>query len=103
MPDLPHFRMPFSASGGSFAVVEQDTTEEIEQCIEAACRTLIRSRVDVPGYGIHDETFSKQSPTPSPGAILAAVEGVEPRAHLLAAATVEDMIKRITLRLRPTA
>lgn len=101
MPDLPHFRMPFSASTGSFAVVEQDATEEIEQCVEAACRTLIGSRVDAPGYGIPDETFSRQGPAPLPTAILAAVEEAEPRVHLLATAKFEDMIKRITLRLGP--
>jgi phage baseplate assembly protein W len=102
VPDLPHFRIPFSALGGSFAAVEQDTIEDVEQCVEAACRTVIGSRTDAPGYGIPDETFSKQTPAPSPTAVLEAVEGVEPRARLLAAATVEDMIKRITLRLRPT-
>jgi len=103
LPELPHFRAPFSLSGGSFAAVEQDSPEEIAQCVEAVCKTFVGSRIDAPDYGIRDETFTTQTPSPSVAAVVAAVEEAEPRAHVLGTGVVEGMVRRIVLRVRGEA
>lgn len=99
MPTLPHLSVPIRFTGKSFATVEQDSPEEIEQCVLACVSTIVGSRLDAPGYGVPDETFQQLSPTPSVEAYLAAVQEAEPRAHLLGEASVEEMIKRVVLQM----
>lgn len=51
-PDNPHFSLPFrlTPSGGP-VVVDQDTDDEIEDCIEVFLSTVIGTRIDEPSYG----------------------------------------------------
>jgi phage baseplate assembly protein W len=95
--------MPFSMSSGSFSTIEQDTPEEIEQCVQAVCKTLVGSRIDVVGYGVPDQTFSTQTSPAIPTAFLAAVEAAEPRSQLLGSVELEGMVRRIVLRLGAAA
>lgn len=53
----PHFRVPFAITDGAAEVVEQDTDEEILQCVEAICRTERGSRIDAPNFGIPEIVF----------------------------------------------
>lgn len=99
MPALPHLSVPIRFTGKTFATVEQDSPEEIEQCVLACVSTVVGTRIDAPGYGVPDETFQQLSPTPSVEPYLAAVQEAEPRAHLLGEATVEEMIKRVVLQM----
>jgi phage baseplate assembly protein W len=78
--------------------VAQDSSEEIEQCVEAVLNTPLGSRIDAPGYGVPDETFSTLSADKSVSGYLAAVEAAEPRAHVLGEATVGEMAKRVVIR-----
>lgn len=102
MAEVPHFAHPFSVSGGVIAEVEQDSVEEIEDCVEACLRTPVGTRIDEPEYGIPDEIFTQLSPNPSVEVYLNAVEEAEPRAHLIGEGAVEDMTKRITISSEPT-
>lgn len=97
----PHLRVPFAITGSSAAVVEQDSAEEIEQCVEACLRTTLGSRIEAPEYGIPDETFTQLSPNPTADVYLTDVEKAEPRAHLLGEARIEAMIERIILTPEP--
>lgn len=99
MPSVPHFAAPFRVENGAVATVEQDSPEEIAQCVEAVLNTMVGSRIEAPGYGIPDETFKTQAPNPSIAVYLAAVEEAEPRAVLLGQAQLEGMIRRIALRV----
>lgn len=91
MPSIPHFSFPFRVESGEVAAVEQDSVEEIEDCVEAVLRTIFGTRIDAPEFGIPDETFEQQGPNPSAEAYLAAIEEAEPRAHQLGRARLEDM------------
>lgn len=59
--DLPHFDLPFRFTGaGPAAVVEQDTDEDVHNCVQAIVRTPIGWRPYVPKFGIDDPTFEVQ-------------------------------------------
>jgi phage baseplate assembly protein W len=89
------------AAPSEFATVEQDSIEEIGDCVEAALRTPVGSRIDAPEYGVPDETFNQLGPNPSAEVYLAAVAAVEPRAHLVGEAEIEAMTERISIRSAP--
>lgn len=99
MPSIPHFSFPFRVENGQVATVEQDSRAEIEDCVEAVLRTIFGTRIDAPEFGIPDETFTQQEPSPSAEVYLAAVEEAEPRARLLSRARLKDMAtKHITIQ-----
>lgn len=75
---VPHFQFPFQLNGDSFAVIEQDTTQEVQQCVEILLLTPVNSRLVLPDYGT-PETLYAQLPINVP-AILAKLNNWEPRA-----------------------
>lgn len=97
MADVPHFDAPLRLSGSSFAAVEQNSKEEIADCVEAVLRTEAGSRIDAPEFGRPDETFEQLSPSVSAEPYLSAVARDEPRAHLLGEAEVEGMTKQVSI------
>lgn len=58
---LPHFDVPFRLwnDGGLTVprVVEQDSTDDVVNCVEAAIRTQRGQRLDEPTFGIVEPTF----------------------------------------------
>lgn len=54
---VPKLRVPFDIIGSRAAVVEQDSQEEVAQCVEAYVRTPFGSRIDEPEYGLTDLVF----------------------------------------------
>lgn len=94
----PHFRVPFAASGTSFAVVEQDSAAEIDQCVLAALRTPVGSRIEEPEYGTPDETFEQLGPALSAESYLNAIADWEPRAREVGEARLEELTKQVQIR-----
>lgn len=99
MAKVPHFKHPLTVEGGVVATVEQDSLEDIAQCVEAVARTIVGSRIDAPGFGVPDETFLQQGASPSVAPYIRAVEAAEPRAHLLGEARLEDLVKKVILKV----
>lgn len=96
--DAPHFAVPFRLGGTSFAAVEQDSDEEILQCVEAVVRTPLGSRVlDAPDFGIPDPTFRQLGAGASADEIVAAVEEDEPRVSALADVEIDGLVERVRL------
>lgn len=80
MVDVPHFKFPFALGPGqAFSVVEQDSEDDIAQCVEVLLMTGIDRRVELPEYGIEDPTFSGSVDLPG---VIAAIEDWEPRADV---------------------
>jgi phage baseplate assembly protein W len=78
MVDVPHFSFPFRMGvEGGFAVVEQDSPDEVVDCVEVLLRTPVGSREDLPEYGIEDPAFENE---PDIAGILDAIGDWEPRA-----------------------
>lgn len=91
--DVPHLRVPVSLGGKRFATVEQDSIEEVEQCVEAVVRTPLGHRDIAPEFGIPDQAFDV-----NPQALHDAIDECEPRADTtIEREDVEDLYTIIHL------
>jgi phage baseplate assembly protein W len=97
MPLTPHFAVPFTVSGGAPLEVEQDTAQEISQCVEVVLQTIEGTWIDEPEFGIPDETFTQLAPNPDAALYLSAIDRWEPRSSAIGTATVEGAIERIVI------
>lgn len=77
--DIPHFSLPLRLAGDSLAVVEQDTADEIADCVLVVLLCPRDFRAELPEFGIDDPTFAQTAPDAE--AIAVAVADWEPRAH----------------------
>lgn len=56
---VPHLAIPFGLdTAGAALVVEQDTVDEVAQCVRVLLGTTQGTRQVVPDYGIPDPTFT---------------------------------------------
>lgn len=78
---IPHFDMPFRLSGHSFAVVEQDSQEDIANCVECIVRTPFGFRDDAPEFGVDDQQF--EFIPLDIETLIAQIEGQEPRSRIV--------------------
>ena len=85
--DIPKLAFPLRFEGGRARVVEQDSVEEIEDCVEVAVRTTRGDRMERPDYGMPDLLFEEVHPGGAAAEILEAILEAEPRA---AVAVTED-------------
>lgn len=90
---VPHFSLPFRfiQQGKGYptaAVNEQDTADEVADCVEAILRYEIGSRAEKPEFGITDPTFA--SPTVDTNRLHAEVDQWEQRAALGLIAGISD-------------
>lgn len=78
---VPHLAYPFHfGRDGSAAVLEQDSIDEITQCVEVFLRTEEGQRVELPDYGIPGFVFVDEIDTEF---LTTMVEEWEPRARVL--------------------
>ena len=58
---IPHLKLPMKVFGGRYVTVEQDTTDEIMQCVKAVVSTVRGQREELPDFGLDiDLTFATQ-------------------------------------------
>lgn len=76
----PHFNFPFAFAGSSVSVVEQDTLDDIVNCVTVALLTHVGYRPEAPLFGTPDFTFLKQPI--GRDYILQILQAQEPRAAL---------------------
>lgn len=74
---VPRLSWPLTLDGATLATVEQDSLEEIAQCVALVVSTGVGTRVELPDYGIDDPIGSRDLHA---GEVLAAVGTWEPRA-----------------------
>lgn len=76
--NVPHMAFPFRFDPNGHAVVlEQDTEEEVANCVELILACDVGSLVDQPDFGITDPTFST---SPNLQLVQHQIESWEPRA-----------------------
>jgi hypothetical protein len=76
--DIPHFDHPFRFGPSLAVVVEQDSPEDIVNCVAAILRTELGERIDLPEFGIISPVFQTQPIDIAP--ILELIVEQEPRA-----------------------
>lgn len=97
MTDVPHFRTPFQIVGSAALVVEQDSSQEVEQCVEAILRTTTGSRLDNPKFGVPDRTFTEIKDN---GDWRKAIAEFEPRAqYTLTDDDIDALTKRVQVMI----
>lgn len=82
--EIPHFALPFRIVAGQAVVNEQNSPEEIRDCVAAIVSYTVGSRPERPNFGVEDETFEEGGADPA--VYLAAVARFEPRADVHALA-----------------
>lgn len=79
---VPQFDLPFRLDeNGQAAVVEQDSIDDIANCVEAILRTRIGDRSSHPRFGTPDVAFT-ELPLPL-DALVSQIRQWEPRVDLL--------------------
>lgn len=102
--ERPHFALPFRFTAGAAVVNEQDSVDEIEDCVLAIASYPIGSRIEKPAFGIPDQTFRQGGADPA--VIAAAVNQWEPRAAALASVdntSLAARLSRVTISTKETA
>lgn len=98
MVRVPQFAVPFSVVDGTVQEIEQDSLEEVGDCIEAILRTPEGSRIDAPDFGRPDLVFTQvgaRAVNAEP--YLRVIEEQEPRASVIGSAEIEDAVERIVI------
>ena len=97
----PHFDIPFRFfTNGGAAVVEQDSFEDIANCVEVICRTPYGFRLDNPDFGFPSVELLSQPVLAED--VIETVQNQEPRASLLlteAPDVLDYLIDRITVEI----
>lgn len=87
---IPKFKIPFTVAGRA-AIVEQDSIDEIAQCVYAICATPRGSREDYPEFGVDPHDFERLDLDQ----LRDAIEEWEPRAEALVDSQLEDLVERV--------
>lgn len=98
MSSIPHFSMPFRFQGGAAVAVEQDSIEEIGDCVANICRYTVGDRPEKPAFGAPPLLFVEGGP--DPGLLAAAIAPQEPRAAIAATAVgseLEELVAQIAI------
>jgi hypothetical protein len=88
MAEIPHLAFPFTRSGTSVAVVEQDTEAHVMACENVIVRCPTGFREERPGFGWPFSTF--QSVPLSLGPLQVALEQFEPRGRADATQWIDE-------------
>jgi phage baseplate assembly protein W len=88
---VPKFKVPFEIEGKHADYVEQDSTEEITQCVTTVLETHIGDRADIPTFGVEDQAFREGGADVQ--ALSDAVRDWEPRADVTFDVDLESIVE----------
>lgn len=99
MADVPHFSFPFRFAGNQIMVSDQGSDDEILDCVEVLLSTEPGERIDLPAYGLEDQTFRQGGASQSE--ISSAIRAWEPRALVeIDATALQDRVDNVNVRIR---
>lgn len=84
-----HLRFPFQVVNGKVGTVEQDSAEDVLQCVETIMRFRRGQRADAPDFGVPDQAHRQGGADVAE--VLDTIERFEERAHRLAADLETDL------------
>lgn len=99
--ETPHFKFPFrfSSTGTRIQYVEQDSDDEILDCIEVLLSTTQGERIELPDYGIADQVFRENGVNSAH--ILAQIRKYEERADVqLEPHQIRNLIQKVSVVYR---
>lgn len=99
--ETPHFKFPFqfTPAGDRIQYAEQDSDDEIIDCIEVLLSTSIGERIELPDYGIADQVFRENGV--DTGHIMAQIRKYEERADIqLEPDVIKDLVQKVTVVFR---
>ena len=91
---VPHLQIPVRSVAGALATVEQDSDQDVQQCVQTVCSYAIGDREDLPGFGINAYAL-RQLGEVTPDAIALDVAEWEPRADIVGTTTDVAPFERI--------
>src|SRR4051794_33709970 len=101
---IPHLKLPFHIGGrGAADVIEQDSIEEIAQCVQVLVSTRLGERIEIPNYGIPDQVMTVESVART-ASLATQIERWEPRARVAVNAApddVDELIRILGVKVRP--
>lgn len=100
--EIPHFDFPFRIAGGKVVEREQDSLDDITNCVRAIMLTPDDFRTDIDDFGLSDITFQNQ-PIGAQG-VLQDINSQEPRVSLLIdirPSIIDELIAEVTLEVSP--
>jgi phage baseplate assembly protein W len=96
---IPHLALPLRYARGRDVVNEQDSIDDVADCVEAALRTRPGQRAEHPEFGTPDLVFAQQPLDLDD--VVAHIAAYEPRVHILAE-TAPDRLDEAIARTRLT-
>lgn len=90
----PHLKVPFQwGADGHAQVVEQNSVEDVTQCVFAVLNTRLGFRLEIPTFGLRKQILTENGPSLTQ--IEAAVLEWEPRAsYILTTGQLQDILSR---------
>lgn len=102
---VPHFKVPFQFGGlnGGALMNEQDTSEDVSDCVKTFLAYPVEFRDDLPDFGTPDMVFRMVTTTPIIDRIAGLLKDWEPRADILTdedRSDIENFTRHFILNLR---
>jgi hypothetical protein len=100
--EVPHFGLPFQYVNGAPLVVEQNSDEDVANCVFAVAASEPGQFLDEPEFGTADPTF-EQEPV-NPRQFLQPIARWEPRAVAVAETNpdlLDEAIVNATIQIEP--
>lgn len=96
MPEIPRLALPLRVENGSYAVNEQDTVDDVANCVESIVRYEREYLPFLPDFGRPPILF-RQGTEPLGSQLRAAVEAWEDRGELLTDDQLDELAREIRL------
>lgn len=95
MVNVPHFDFPMRfGADGHIVTIEQNSEKDLINCVYAALKTDLGSRLYVPGFGIEDPVFELAPIGPE---MINQIKASEPRADVLIQEHLDDLTDYVTV------
>lgn len=97
---VPKLKVPLRVGAKGLECVEQDSDEEVLQCVEAILRTQPGTRPDDPAIGMPDFAFSENGVDPV--VVRSILSRYEPRAEVMTDAELVELAETMRVQVLAT-
>lgn len=103
--ETPHLALPlrFAGINGGALVNEQDSTEDIVDCVKAVLAYPTGSNVATPGFGVPDIPFAQTTAAGISDGLREAIAQWEPRSGVIVTEhpiVSDELVRKLTVQIR---